>query len=102
MSASGLAAREVALPTLSHLSHLPCPGRPARMHLCALTPSCLPPPGPPPRAQKMWRRPLIKATGVAAGSALVVKTDVKGGMPPSIECDASKDTDVLVVSWRSC
>lgn len=33
--------------------------------------------------QKWWRRHLLTATGVAAGSVLVIKTDVSGGMAPN-------------------
>lgn len=35
------------------------------------------------RVQKWWRRHLLTATGVAAGSVLVIKTDVSGGMAPN-------------------
>lgn len=36
--------------------------------------------------QKWWRRPLLRTTGVAEGSVLVVKKDSQGGMPPSETC----------------
>lgn len=46
----------------------------------------------------MWRRPLVHATGVAENVQLVIKTDVKGGMPPGgKECDTAVDTEMLVV-----
>lgn len=37
--------------------------------------------------RKWWRRPIVRASGIAAGSALVVKTDVQGGMPPDDTCE---------------
>lgn len=54
----------------------------------------------PRRVQKWWRRPLLTATGVAAGSVMVIKTDVQGGMPPSKECVVGEDTLVEVRGAR--
>ncbi len=51
--------------------------------------------------QKWWRRPLIRTSGIAAGAVLVVKTDVKGGMPPGgSDCDSGDDGDLQV--WPGC
>ncbi|KAL4451441.1 hypothetical protein ABPG77_009513 [Micractinium sp. CCAP 211/92] len=47
--------------------------------------------------RKWWRRPLIRTSGIAAGAVLVVKTDVKGGMPPGgSDCDSGDDGDLQV------
>lgn len=52
--------------------------------------------------QKWWRRPLIRTSGIAVGAVLVVKTDVKGGMPPGgSDCDTGDDGD-LQVGARCC
>lgn len=38
----------------------------------------------------------MTAKGVAAGSVMVIKTDVQGGMPPSKECEVGVDTLIEV------
>ncbi|KAL4420605.1 hypothetical protein ABPG75_010287 [Micractinium tetrahymenae] len=44
---------------------------------------------------KWWRRPLIRTSCIAIGAVLVVKTDIKGGMPPGgSDCDGDGDLQV--------
>lgn len=53
-------------------------------------------------AQKWWRRHLLTATGVAAGSVLVIKTDVGGGMAPNAgKCSEDEQGQELYIPMNN-